>query len=102
MTALTQRQRTRLRNLVEGAYTQTTMSRGGVPRRKKPKQWEIERCVAHAVVDFAADHVTDEYLAPAGLWSELMDELIERGVLVQHETLGLVGYTDVGTLLKEA
>lgn len=102
MTALTHQQRTRLRSLVERAYTQTTITRGGIPRRKTAKQMEIERREAQAVVDFAADHVTDQYLAPAGLWSELMDELIERGVLVRHETFGLIRYSDAEILSKGA
>lgn len=94
MTALTDAQRVRLRYLVERSYTLTTTTTGGIDRRKTAKQREIEKAEAQAVIAFAVDHVTDAYLAPAGLWSELVEELIAAGTLERRDDLGLIHRRD--------
>lgn len=83
MSNLTEDQRQRLTYLVERSYRREKVTTGGIVMDKTARELERHKCEARAVVDFVVDHVTDQYLAPEGLWSELFGALLDAGTLVR-------------------
>jgi len=75
----------RLRHLVIRSYTRHWVTNGGVVKHKTASQIQMESTVARELVAFSVDYkVVQGYMAPAGLWSALVDEAIERGELVKR------------------
>ncbi|OBI60624.1 hypothetical protein [Mycobacterium sp. E796] len=72
-----------LKTVVVASYTNHTVTRGGVVKRKTAAQKQLDMAVAQALVAFAVDYDgLPGYRTPGSLWSFLVEWAKDDGDLV--------------------